>query len=95
VVSALYLLVHFVDDSDWVLMLVRALDLVAPSGVLLLADEFPEQLARPAPHVVLRPRSSYAKVIASRGFAFDDDFRERFLAEDPGGEQFWIARRSD
>lgn len=93
VVSLLYVLVHFVEDSDWRDMVVRALDWVAPAGGLLLADNFADETIHPAPHVVLRPMSSYVELLATRGFEFDLDFRERFLARNRYGSPYWIARR--
>ena len=93
VVSLLYVMVHFVDDSDWRGMVMRALDWVAPAGVLLLADNFADETVRPAPHVVLRPMSSYVELLATQGFEFDLDFRERFLARNRYGSPYWIARR--
>jgi len=93
VVTLLYVMVHFVDGSDWRDMVVRALDRVAPAGVLLLADNFADETVQPAPHVVLRPMSSYVELLATQGFEFDLDFRERFLARNRYGSPYWIARR--
>jgi SAM-dependent methyltransferase len=93
VVSALYVMVHFVEDSEWRAMVTRALDWVAPSGALLLADNFADETVRAAPHVMLRPMSSYVELLGSHGFEFDRDFRDRFLARNRSGAAYWIARR--
>ena len=92
VVSVLYVMVHFVDDSEWRRLLTRALDWVAPSGVLLLADTFAEEKARPSPHATLRPMSDYVELLGAHGFELDQDFHERFVLRNRGGEAYWVAR---
>jgi SAM-dependent methyltransferase len=92
VVSALYVMVHFVEDSEWRRMLTRALDWVAPSGVLLLADTFAEEKSRPSPHATVRPLSDYAELLGAHGFELDEDFHERFIVRNRGGAAYWVAR---
>lgn len=93
VVSAIYLMAHFVDDLEWKAMVERALGWIALEGILLVADNFTERRVRPSAHVVLRPRSSYTRILEPYGFAFDEEFHERFVARNHGGASFWIARR--
>lgn len=93
VVTALYVMVHFVEESDWHDMLVRALSWVAPTGILLLADEFSDETVRAARHAVQRPLSRYVELLDEQGFEFDEIFRQRFLAHDRRGSAYRFARR--
>jgi SAM-dependent methyltransferase len=93
VVSALYVMVHFIEEPEWRRLLTRALNWVAPSGVLLLADTFAEEKVRPSPHAMLRPLSDYVELLGGYGFELDEDFHERFLVRNRGGAAYWVARR--
>jgi SAM-dependent methyltransferase len=92
IVAALYVFVHFVDQEEWREVLARALTWVAPSGVLLLAEDLSDETCHPAPHVVRRTFAMYTEVLGEHGFAFDETFRRRFLRRDIRGSAYWVAR---
>jgi len=95
IVSVLYVFVHFVDDAAWSSIVNRCLSWVAPEGVLLFADNFPEQRVS-GRHYVGRPLSEYEEIFSRSGFVLDDAFGEALRSDGSGGgtNHFRLARRS-
>lgn len=96
VVSVLYVLVHFVDDTKWRRFLQNALAAIDEGGFFIFADHFPAKLERPAAHVAARPLSDYQAELASLGFALDADLQGRLIARSPvpAARHFQFARRA-
>lgn len=93
VVSVLYVFVHFVDDVAWNSIVDRCLQWVAPEGVLLFADNFPEQRVDNR-HFVGRPLAEYERIFNRVGFFVDDAFVDALKDGDTvGAEHFRLARR--
>ncbi|RXF74453.1 class I SAM-dependent methyltransferase [Hansschlegelia zhihuaiae] len=96
IVSVLYVFVHFVDDSAWRNMVIRALSWVAPGGALLFADVFPEQRGSEAQHYVSRPLSDYLAIFSVAGFELDSSFQNKLTEDETVGAyagHFRLARR--
>ena len=79
-VCALYVLTHFVDDEKWNSLLNKLIDNIKPGGGLLFADELPNEILRPAPHVAQRPLALYEELFKSRGMQMDTAFRDNLSA---------------
>lgn len=71
IVSILYVLVHFVDDSEWEDLIRRACSSLRPGGRLVFADYFPPERSSPVAHVVSRPIEDYIKIFDDIGFEMD------------------------
>lgn len=76
-VCALYVCVHFVDEADWVALLLRLSGLLADNGSLLLAEQFPDSEKRPNKHVFDRPLPQYEAVLRTAGLRRDCGFKDR------------------
>ena len=76
-ICVLYVFVHFVDETDWLLLIGRLSGQLNPGGSLLLADHFPEIENRPNKHVYQRPLSRYETFFEASGLHRDSLFNER------------------
>jgi SAM-dependent methyltransferase len=79
-VCVLYVFVHFVDDGDWRRLLAKLAGLVEEGGGLLFADDFPQRVQRPAPHVAQRPLRAYRDRLRPLGMRLDRRFPGQLAA---------------
>lgn len=86
-VAALYVFIHFTDDSTWLSLVEQCLTWVAPGGSLLIANRFPRQIEHFTMETKLRPIGDYAAVFAKHGFRLDREF-ESLVAN----QHFRLAR---
>lgn len=81
VISILYVLVHFVNDSDWEKLIRRACNILRPDGRLVFADYFPSERSSPVEHVVSRPIKEYEKIFSEIGMEMDIEMINDFSKE--------------
>ncbi|MCY0096400.1 class I SAM-dependent methyltransferase [Hoeflea ulvae] len=81
VVSILYVLVHFVDDSDWKSFLRTACEYLTPGGKLVFADHFPTERSSPVAHAVSRPIGDYIDFFREVGMELDSELQKDFASE--------------
>lgn len=91
VVAILYVLVHFVDDTDWRRFL--NVSMLATQKYLVIGDHFPASREQPAPHVVSRPLSDYVPLLEEGGLRLDWAIRDS-LSEIDNIRQLVFARRA-
>lgn len=85
-VCALFVFVHFVDDSGWRNLLTRMLKWVSPGGALLLAEStFPDRIEQHVVHAKRRPLAAYEAVLSGAGFTFVHGFADEIMARLPDG----------
>jgi SAM-dependent methyltransferase len=97
-VAAFYVLAHFVDDADWGDLMVLLIANLADGGGFLFADPFPDERLTPAPHVTLRPLTTYTDLFRSHAMRMDDRFRTELaaaLGRDDDAIPFYLARKPD
>lgn len=93
-VAVIYVLVHFVDDGQWLAMLERIAGALRPGGGLLIADDFPPCPERRGQHVAIRTLDQYRSAFQSRGLALDETFpAQPAEAEAKRSGPFRFARR--
>lgn len=91
VVSVLFVLVHFVVDSEWEQFLSNAMASVKPGGTLLLADEFPSEMRR-AEHYVARPFLLYEPRLATAGMKLRPDIAATVASKLPANSNIRFFR---
>jgi SAM-dependent methyltransferase len=85
-VCALFVFVHFVDDSEWSRLLNRALTWVAPGGALLLAESnFPDRVDQHVVHAKRRPLAEYGAILSDASFTLVHNFASEVAAHLPYG----------
>jgi 2-polyprenyl-3-methyl-5-hydroxy-6-metoxy-1,4-benzoquinol methylase len=82
-VTLLYVLVHFVEDSNWSQFFTAAAKSVAPGGYLIIADEFPEQSRKQAKHFVARPLAEYSPLMSECGLSIDSELWTNLFSSRP------------
>lgn len=96
-VCILYVLVHFVQDTDWERFFRSAAHSVAPGGYLVIADSFPAEERQSAAHYVARPFSDYAPLMQDCGLTVDDTKWAEVFSDrpaDPHGAHFRFLKKS-
>ncbi|RMA42337.1 class I SAM-dependent methyltransferase [Rhodophyticola porphyridii] len=83
-VCALYILVHFVDDSLWKAFFGKAAKSVIQGGYLIIADEFPAQ-RRSSKHYVARPFQEYLGIMEKEGLELDTSAWDDVFGDDQPG----------
>jgi SAM-dependent methyltransferase len=97
-ICGLYVLVHFVEDEDWLKLLNLLADCLADDGALIIADEFSERSDRPVAHVHKRPLQAYIGSLENLHLKRDTNFKTKLVDEwRYGGSPppFEMFRRSD
>ena len=80
-ICGLYVLVHFVEDEDWLNLQKLLVGCLADDGALLIADEFTEHSDRPIAHVHKRPLRAYVESLENLHLNRDTNFKTRLVDE--------------